>query len=311
MRAALVLALVCAAPVSGQARIQTELDTTLVTVGDRLMLTVSIDHSPEASVSWPDSLDMSPFEVLEARVLPVETSAGGARSTAILTMTVFELGELELPSLEVIVSGPGGATEVLRTDRYGVEVVTVGADEGGDIREIRGPLWIPVSVVRIALWGLLLLLLLGLAIVAYRRMRRPEPEVDIRRAAAPLRPAHEVALEALATLEASPTLERGQIKEYHIEVSDIVRRYVEERFHVEALEMTTREVLAGLAQADVDPRFREGLRRFLDQCDLVKFAKVRPDAAASLRVLTLGRELVVSTMPSAGIEDEPPLAEAS
>jgi hypothetical protein len=85
------------------------------------------------------------------------------------------------------------------------------------------------------------------------------------------------------------------VKEYHIEVSEILRTYVERRFSVPALEMTTREVAEGLQAARVDADIKERLQRFLDRCDLVKFAKVRPDAERSRSVLELGRELVRRT----------------
>ena len=122
---------------------------------------------------------------------------------------------------------------------------------------------------------------------------------------APLRPAHEVALEALARIEASDMLVRGEVKEYHIEVSEVIRRYVEARFAVAALEMTTWEVIAGLERAEVDADFRSGLSRFLDQCDMVKFAKVRPTSNASRNVLALGRSLVEGTAEGATADRAP------
>jgi hypothetical protein len=98
-------------------------------------------------------------------------------------------------------------------------------------------------------------------------------------------------------------LELGQVKEYHIEVSEALRTYVEHRFHVPALEMTTREVVQGLHGVRVSQDFIDDFRRFLDQCDMVKFAKVRPDAERSASVLTLGRDLVTSSIPAV-IPDE-------
>jgi hypothetical protein len=87
-------------------------------------------------------------------------------------------------------------------------------------------------------------------------------------------------------------LDRGQVKEYHIEISDVLRRYVEARFGVPALEMTTWEVVGGLEREGVEPEFRDGLRSFLDRCDLVKFAKVRPDVDSSRSLILEGRSLV-------------------
>ena len=162
---AALVGLATAGSLAGQdVRVRTEVDTTLVTVGDRIRLTVTVEHPAGAAVQWPDSLRLSPFEVLSAEVLPPSGEGDRVRSGAVITLTAFELGELEIPSFEVLVQGPGEASETLSTDRFGIEVVTVGADEGGDIRDIRGPLAIPVDVVRVSLWLLLIVAALAGAV---------------------------------------------------------------------------------------------------------------------------------------------------
>jgi hypothetical protein len=178
------------------------------------------------------------------------------------------------------------------TRRYGIQVLSVGADETGDIRGIRGPMAIAISVVRVALFAILLVSLLIVAYQLFRRFRRRPSDDSASDPGPPLRPAHELALEALDRLAASPMLDRGQVKEYHIEISDVLRRYVEARFGVPALEMTTWEVVGGLEREGVEPEFRDGLRSFLDRCDLVKFAKVRPDVDSSRSLILEGRSLV-------------------
>jgi len=300
-----------AAPVAGQSTVRTEVDKTVVTVGDRITMTVTVDHAASAQARLPDSLSVSPFEALATRVLPVETTPDGVRSTFAITLTAFELGELEIPSVPVEVVAADGSVEELETDRYGVEVVSVGADESGDIRGIRGPFGIPISSIVVALW-VLVPLLLALVLYFLVQRLRPRGEDAPRPALGPLpRPPHEVALEALDALAASSLLERGQVKEYHIAASDILRTYVEERFRVEALEMTTREVLDGLAAAGADASFRVGLRTFLEACDLVKFAKARPSEADSRAALDLGRRIVLESAAALATQSEPVLAVAS
>lgn len=296
MLTACVWALAVAPLAAQDARISNDVDTTLVTVGDRIQMTVTVEHAVGARVVWPDSIDLSPFELLAVRTAAPATEGGRAHSSAVLTMAAFELGELEIPSFDVQVLGPGEAEQTLSTDRFGIEVVSVGADEGGDIRDIRGPLWIPLGVVTVSLWLLLGLVALGAAYGLYRRSRR-RGEDDVEEAGPPPRPAHEVALEAIERIESSPMLERGQVKEYHIEVSEVLRTYVERRFRVPSLEMTTREVVEGLRGVGAQGQFVDGLRRFLDQCDLVKFAKVRPTLEASQKILDLGRDLVTGSVP--------------
>jgi len=280
-------------------RILAEVDTTLVTVGDPIALFISVDHPVGSRVVWPDSLDLGPFEVLEGRASGPVEGDGMARSTLSLRLAAYELGALEIPSVQVAVVSPQGDSILLATDRFGVRVESVGLDEGGDIRPLKGPMGIPVSLGRIVLSVLGLILVAVLVLAAYRRLARNRKKPEVRLPQAPARPPHEVALEALARLEASPLLERGEVKEYHIQVSDILREYVEGRFHVPALEMTTRDLTEGLAAAGVDAPIREGFRIFLERCDMVKFAKYRPDAGASGEVLAMGRSLVERTIPPA------------
>jgi hypothetical protein len=293
-------------PVRAQSRAALDVGTAQVTVGDRISATVIVEHPAGTTVEWPDSLDLSPFEVLAAGEPTTETEGETSRTTRALTLTAFELGTLDIPSFDVVVRSTDGTEEIVPTGPYGVEVASVGTDEGGDIRDIRGPLKIPMSPLRLALLILAPLLLAALLFVLARRLRSRRDETPRPALGTLPRPAHEAALEALAALAGSGMLERGEVKEFHIEASDILRRYVEARFRVEALEMTTREVLAGLEAAGAEARFLEGLGSFLEQCDLVKFAKVRPGIEASKRLLDLGRRLVLDSVPAPEPATPPP-----
>lgn len=306
LAAAVLMLLGVRMPVYAQSRAVVDVDSANVTVGDRITTTVTVEHPAGTTVVWPDSLDLSPFEVLGTGVPSSETEGETSRSTRTFTLTAFELGTLEIPSFDVLVRAADGTEEVVPTGTYGVEVASVGTDEGGDIRDIRGPLSLPMSPLRLALLILLPLLVAALLFIVARRLRSRRNESP-RATLGPLpRPAHELALEALAALAGSGMLERGEVKELHIEASDILRRYVEARFRVEALEMTTREVLVGLERAGAERRFRDGLGSFLEQCDLVKFAKVRPGADASLELLELGRRLVLDSVPAPAPRSAPP-----
>ena len=172
-------------------------------------------------------------------------------TAAVFTLTAFELGELEIPSFELIVAAPDGSETVLPTDPFVIEVVSVGLDEGSDIRDVKGPLSIPLNVLLLWPWLLALLVAAAGGYWMARRIRRDSAEEAPSAPEAPPRPPHEIAYEALEWLEASPLLRQGRIKEYYIEVSDIIRRYIEGRYSMNALEMTTHEVLWRLDRAGV------------------------------------------------------------
>ena len=286
----------------GQApRVVMEVDTTVIHVGDPVSVVLRVDHPADWSVQWADSLDIAPFEVLEYAVTPPGAAPGGegAMSVAMLTVTSFELGELEIPPIDIAVAGPDGAVQVLSTDPFRIGVVSIGLDESGDIRDIKGPLGIARNWWAVVPWLLLVVAAGAGAVYVYRR-RRARPVAEVVKPKVPPRPFHLVALEALDELERSSLLERGQVKRWHVRVSEIIRTYVEGQLEVPALEMTTGEVVAGLRGAALGGRVTGAFHAFLARCDLVKFAKLRPGTDESRELLGAARSLVRMTSGMGG-----------
>ena len=273
-----------------------EVDTTLIHVGDPVSVLLHVDHPRGWAVQWADSVAVSPFEVLRyERLAPVAAPAGdGMRSTAKLVITSFELGELEIPPVAVSVAAPDGTVETLLTDPFRIGVESVGLDESGDIRDIKGPLSIARSWWGVLLWPALAAAA-GAGIVYYRRRWGSRPAAVAAELPPPARPFHVLALEALDALEASSLLERGKVKTYHVRISEIIRSYVEGQLEVPAMELTTPEVVDGLRRASLGDEIPERFRVFLERCDLVKFAKLRPGAGESRVLLATARSLVEMT----------------
>ena len=280
-----------------------DVDTTLINVGDPIAARLVVDHAAGWAVQWPDSLDLAPFEVLRYEVAdPGPAPSGeGMRSSAQLVVTSFELGELEIPSIEVAVAAPDGTVRTLLTDPFRVGVESVGLDESGDIRDIKGPLAVPRHWWWPALWLLFAAGAVAGGYYLYWRLRR-RPVAEAPAPVPPARPFHVVALEALDELEASSLLDRGQVKTYHIRISEIIRAYVEGQLEVPALEMTTREVVRGLRRAALSGDIAESFRAFLDRCDLVKFAKLRPGTRDSRALMGTARSLVAMTSGTPQLE---------
>jgi len=137
-----------------------------------------------------------------------------------------------------------------------------------DIRDIKPPLDIPSGWAPLW-WTIGTLAALVLLYFLWRRWRQQRALVPV----APPIPAHVRARQKLAAALAL----LGQPKPFCIAVSDVSRLYLEERFNFHAPERTTEEFLRELAGTDLlSPDQKDSLTRFLESCDLVKFARYEP-----------------------------------
>jgi len=147
---------------------------------------------------------------------------------------------------------------------------------GASIRDIRGPVWIYPSLQTVLAWVAILVLLATVGWALYRLSRRIHRAIQLRRMSP-----RERALEELSDLMNRNLLSKNQVKEFFMELTLIVRRYIERAHHIRAPEQTTEEFLMA---ASCNPQFRPEvlgkLRAFLQNADLVKFAEYRPESVA-------------------------------
>jgi hypothetical protein len=147
-----------------------------------------------------------------------------------------------------------------------------GSPDTAAFRDIKPPLDLAGNF---APWVLILLLVAGILLwLAFRyfRSKKGAPALSL----AP-RPAHEIAYEQLEALRQKDLIRRERFKEYFIEVSDIIRHYIENRSGLHAPHMSTEEFLAHASEeASLLKAHQEPLKAFLTTCDMVKFAKYIP-----------------------------------
>ena len=146
------------------------------------------------------------------------------------------------------------------------------------ITDIKGIYKAPIWWWGILRWVLLALAIAGIGVGGYylitylqSRARKSEDEVL---PAEPLRPAEEVALEKLYAIREQKIWQTGQVKEYHTQLTDVVREYIARRFDVSSVEQTSDETLRAMRGLLSDKKeLYESLREMLTLADLVKFAK--------------------------------------
>ncbi len=144
-----------------------------------------------------------------------------------------------------------------------------------DIRDIKPPVSFPVNyvflIILVSILSLIICVFLGGYI--YRRLREKKSL-----SMPPRKTPSEIAYEALENLKARDLPATGKVREYYFELSNIVRRYIEDKFSIKAPEMTTEEFLSSLKESDtLSDSHKNLLKDFLNLCDIVKFARYGPD----------------------------------
>lgn len=113
----------------------------------------------------------------------------------------------------------------------------------------------------------------------------------------------ELALDNLTKLKAKKLWEQGMEKEYFTELTDILRFYLWQRFGINALEMTTRQIISHISESDFKDK-KEYVRQILKVADFVKFAKVRPLPADNVEAYENAKRFIEETIPQPGEEDK-------
>ena len=287
-----------ALPQDQEFAISATLSTNQIRIGDPVDLTLTAVHREGSSVAFPDLADGKNVVVRDAKTESAAFTNGVRRTVQTirltsLTVTNHILGDKAF----ILVSTPAG----VRTNAVpflALEVVSSLAPGETDPRPAKGGLaqW-PAPPSRWLWIALAVLAALAAAFFALRKfLTTPRTFLHL----PPPVPPHQIALEALAALRQKGWIEALKIEPFYVELSAIVRCYLEARFGLRAPERTTEEFIRdALSSRKLSDAHRELVAGFLEQSDLVKFARHAPGQADMHNALDSAERLVRETMPVA------------
>jgi hypothetical protein len=273
------------APLGAQAvqAAQAVLGADTARVGDVVPLGIRVTTAPGERVAWPDTLPLAGSSAENAARVreQVDTLADGRLvRTGVYAVTPWRTGALELPAVGVSVVGGDESPRRVRAELPVLTVVSVLPPDttGLEPRPARGVLgaswaWAPII-------ALLLALAVALAALAWWWRRRRGVE-DAVAPMVPSIPPREQALAALHEARDAGLLERGEVKEFYVRLSDAVRDYAAALDGAWGEDLTTTELL-GRFRAQVGPGAAAELGGVLGPADQVKFARRAPDRATAL-----------------------------
>ncbi len=141
----------------------------------------------------------------------------------------------------------------------------------------------------------IVLILAALVIAAFIYFKKRK-EIE-EKPALPQRPAEEIARDALKALLEMELIEKGLIKEYYIRLSDIIRTYIENRYRIFAMDRTTGELFQEMKSKKIERLHIDKINDFLEDCDMVKFAKYTPGQKEMEGAYVKAEEIVEITTP--------------
>lgn len=261
-------------------------------IGEQLTYALDFKMPLDFTVEWPvwqDTL-VAGIEILNVGEVQ-EKLLGGEEQKWLrqeLLITAFDAGTYPIPGTELSFS-PKNDSVVFhaQTNPLLLSVYTVQVDTTQTFKPIKGPVAAPLGFWEVFPWviGVLGFLLLVLLIIWFFMRRSPKevPEPVVQK---PKIPPHIIALNQLEALRQQKLWQAGKLKAYHSALSEIVRAYIDGRFGIHAIEMTTDEILASVDMLNINADARAKLARALQLGDMVKFAKAEPSGLENDLCLT-------------------------
>ena len=257
------------------------MDTNSILIGEQINFSISNPIS-ETEV-WPtyDEFLADGIEIIKQGKL--DTNENLISQNFIIT--VWDSGSYYIP--------PISFSENSKTQGLLLNVQTVILEEGAELKDIKQPMKAPIGWSDIWPWlvGIIVLALIIFLLKKYVFNKKDEVKIEKPKV---IIPADITAIQQLTALDEAQVWQAGNIKQYYTELSEIIRRYTENRFNFIALELATDEIISEL-KSKVNNEQLASITILLQRADLAKFAKSKPDENENKESMQLAKHFVGQT----------------
>ena len=263
-------------------KVTSSFDSTRIYIGDQIKFTITVDQPSDLRLNLPffkDSLCRN-IDILSGPVIDSIIGNGRIKISEKYLITSFDSGFYQIPPVFAEMKNDAGIKRFY-SDYSHLQVMRVNvapADTSLKIFDIIEPYRAPVTIGEIIPWVLVVALITVLTLAAIRFIRKlKKKETGVEKVENP-DPAHVIAFRELEKLRNEQLWQKGEIKSYYTRLTEILRQYLENRYNVFSLELTTAETLEALVKTGFkkDGSYSQ-LKTVLNGADLVKFAKYKPE----------------------------------
>lgn len=279
-------------------------------IGDPLNIRVNIEAPANGHLMYSDWEEiLQPFELSARPKATVQSTEEGVQNVSIeLLLSCYKTGAQVLQPIPFRwVSEDGEKADSAETEPIIIQVVGLVSDsilamadttqQPHHLLQENRRHRLGYSLAEILPWALTFLATIALFFLIRWLIKRRRKDSQELTAGPPPRPAYEIALEELDKLRDRRLYQAGQIKEYYVALSEIIRKYIEGRYEIAAMESTSFQLEREMQMRLSDKNLLSLLENLLSDADLAKFAKFLPDQIICQKDLERGYHFVEKTKP--------------
>lgn len=306
----LLLALLCVPTMkshAGNTIVNVKLDSAKVMMGKTVKLHINIvkDAGSTGIILGTDSTMLGDIDIVKRDKIHTKTLDNNREEISqTVTLQPFEPGNYDLPPIKYFVNG-----DTIMSNQEHLVVDSIKVDVKGEIKDYKPIVGVPFklidyipNIIANYWWAWLLgLALLAFLIFAYFKWYKKginpfKPEKK-------RLPPYEEAILALNNLKNRQLWQNGQHKEYYSCLTDILRVYIERRFGINAVEMTSSEIMEQIKHNEEALQVKDQLSEVLEIADFVKFAKMQTLADDNEVAFQRTLNFVEQTKPAPVVEE--------
>ena len=297
----LIFALMAATELKAQnVEVEGKVNDTKVQVGKPFTLDLSLKVPYGWFVEWNDfAIDTLSEQIDIIKRGNVERTADADSNVIVkqqLTLMTFDTGQIQLPAVGLTYAQSFDDPMRLQafTEPIDLYATTIVVDTLQPYKPIVDPIAAPIQMKEVYPW-LLVVLLLALAAFGvwyWRKHRKTKVDADGNIIRGPVIPPYDKAVGDLKRLREEKMWQSGKVKEYFSSLTDIAREYIEGQFGVNAVEMTTDDILEEIKPLHFPKETYDKLKDTMEVADLVKFAKYSASTLESDTALSSMTEFV-------------------
>jgi hypothetical protein len=293
---------------AGQVQITTSLDSAYLLMGKQTTLHIDIVQNQGAQGRFVNVGDTLTSTIDVVNVGKPDTSDIGSGREEIrqqLIIQSFDSGLYTIPPF-VYVCG----NDTFTSNDLPLKVIPVNVDSLQTIHDyadtVEGDwrIWDFVPDFIADYWWIILLALLVVLAVVLVVLLRKKKVISILPQKKPV-PPYELAIQALMHLKEAKLCESGREKEFYTRLTEILRTYLQQRFGINAMEMTTTQIMQQVKGLETTRSSSDLMKQILEMADFVKFAKVRPIPDDNVKSFNMAMRFVEDTKPAPQPEDTP------